>query len=217
VYWYVVGVVACAGHLLLSLCTLVVLLKVPVLRACVLQVNSEDYDGWLPLHVACYYGAATVADMMLRRGAQVSQAAAAAAAAAAATQTTLGAAAAYSSRCASHYKCGRSHSLGTAASWNMRQHLPHGQKSCLMVKLLRRAAQVMSRTNKGQTPLHIAVEMAESQWLNREYNYGLTIKLLLGAGALINTADSMANTPLHVSPPVARLLVKLWSKFVQRS
>jgi ankyrin repeat protein len=36
-----------------------------------LQVNSEDYDGWLPLHVACYYGAATVADMMLRRGAQV--------------------------------------------------------------------------------------------------------------------------------------------------
>jgi ankyrin repeat protein len=37
-----------------------------------LQVNSEDYDGWLPLHVACYYGAATVADMMLRRGVQVS-------------------------------------------------------------------------------------------------------------------------------------------------
>jgi hypothetical protein len=56
----------------------------------------------------------------------------------------------------------------------------------------------MSRTNKGQTPLHIAVEMAESQWLNREYNYGLTVKLLLGAGAAINTADSMANTPLHV-------------------
>jgi hypothetical protein len=58
----------------------------------------------------------------------------------------------------------------------------------------------MARTNKGQTPLHIAVEMAESQWLNREYNYGLTIKLLLGAGALINTADSIANTPLHVRP-----------------
>jgi ankyrin repeat protein len=71
--------------------------------------------------------------------------------------------------------------------------------------------QVMARTNKGQTPLHIAVEMAESQWLNREYNYGLTIKLLLGAGALINTADSIANTPLHVS----QTLVKPWSNIGQ--
>lgn len=35
------------------------------------QVNSEDFAGWLALHVACYYGAAKVADMMLRRGAQV--------------------------------------------------------------------------------------------------------------------------------------------------
>jgi hypothetical protein len=77
--------------------------------------------------------------------------------------------------------------------------------------------QVMSRTNKGQTPLHIAVEMAESQWLNREYNYGLTIKLLLGAGALINTADSMANTPLHVRPlcqAFGQTLVKPWSCLV---
>lgn len=57
----------------------------------------------------------------------------------------------------------------------------------------------MSRTNKGQTPLHVAVEMAESQWLNRDYDYGLTIKLLLAAGALINVADSLQNTPLQVS------------------
>lgn len=56
----------------------------------------------------------------------------------------------------------------------------------------------MSRTNKGQTPLHIAVEMAESQWLNRDYNYGLTIKLLLGAGALVDAGDSIGTTALQV-------------------
>lgn len=58
--------------------------------------------------------------------------------------------------------------------------------------------QVMARTNKGQTPLHVAVEMAEGQWLNRDYDYGLTIKLLLGAGTLINTQDGLQNTPLQV-------------------
>lgn len=38
-----------------------------------LQVNSVDFDGWLPLHVACYYGAAKVADMLLRAGSQVTR------------------------------------------------------------------------------------------------------------------------------------------------
>jgi hypothetical protein len=98
-----------------------------LLSLSLLQVNSEDFDGWLALHVACYYGAAGVADMLLRKG-----------------------------------------------------------------------AQVMARTSKGQTPLHIAVEMAESQWLNRDYNYGLTIQLLIGAGALIDAQDSLNNTPLQV-------------------
>lgn len=56
----------------------------------------------------------------------------------------------------------------------------------------------MACTNKGQSPLHVAVEMAESQWLNRDYDYGLTVKLLLGAGASIDVADGMHNTPLQV-------------------
>lgn len=36
-------------------------------------------------------------------------------------------------------------------------------------------------TSKGQTALHVAVEMAENRWLNRPCDYQLTIKLLLGA------------------------------------
>jgi ankyrin repeat protein len=36
-----------------------------------LQVNSQDLDGWSALHVACYYGASTLVDILLKRGAQV--------------------------------------------------------------------------------------------------------------------------------------------------
>lgn len=35
------------------------------------EVNTVDYDGWSPLHVACYYGQAEIADMILRHGGQV--------------------------------------------------------------------------------------------------------------------------------------------------
>ncbi len=42
--------------------------------------------------------------------------------------------------------------------------------------------QVKAQTSKGQSALHIAVEMAENRWLNREFDYQLTIKLLLGEG-----------------------------------
>ena len=41
-------------------------------------------------------------------------------------------------------------------------------------------SKVNAQTSKGQTALHVAVEMAENQWLNREFDYLLTIKLLLG-------------------------------------
>jgi ankyrin repeat protein len=54
------------------------------------------------------------------------------------------------------------------------------------------------RTVKGQTPLHVAVEMAESKWLNREYNYCLSIQLLVAAGSDVNAADSSDSTPLQV-------------------
>ena len=54
------------------------------------------------------------------------------------------------------------------------------------------------RTVKGQTPLHVAVEMAESQWLNREFNYGLSVQLLVAAGSDVNAADSQGSTPLQV-------------------
>lgn len=56
----------------------------------------------------------------------------------------------------------------------------------------------MGRTAKGQTALHVAVEMAESKWLNRDYDYGLCVKLLLAAGADVNATDAVGNTPLHV-------------------
>lgn len=59
----------------------------------------------------------------------------------------------------------------------------------------------MSRTKKGQTPLHVAVEMAESQWVNRKYDYGLTVQLLLGAGADVNAGDALGSTPLQVRLP----------------
>ncbi|KAF8056385.1 ANK3 [Scenedesmus sp. PABB004] len=79
--------------------------------------------------------------------------------------------------------------------------------------MLRHGAQVMACTNKGQTPLHIAVEMAESRWHGRDYNYGLTIQLLLGAGAAINAADSLGSTPLQAATnnldlPTMRLLLQ---------
>ena len=35
------------------------------------KVNTSDVDGWLPLHVAAYYGAAEITDMLLRAGAVV--------------------------------------------------------------------------------------------------------------------------------------------------
>ncbi len=38
------------------------------------SVDSEDFDGWRPLHVACYYGQAQIADLLLKGGAQVSDA-----------------------------------------------------------------------------------------------------------------------------------------------
>lgn len=58
--------------------------------------------------------------------------------------------------------------------------------------------QVTARTAKGQTPLHTAVEMAESSWVNRQYDYGLVIQLLLAARADVNAVDSMGHTPLQV-------------------
>jgi hypothetical protein len=35
------------------------------------QVNTEDYDGWTALHVACYYGAAQLVDELIQHRAQV--------------------------------------------------------------------------------------------------------------------------------------------------
>jgi hypothetical protein len=40
--------------------------------------------------------------------------------------------------------------------------------------------------------------MAESQWLNREFNYGLSVQLLVAAGSDVNAADSQGSTPLQV-------------------
>lgn len=57
--------------------------------------------------------------------------------------------------------------------------------------------QVGARTSKGQTPLHVAAEMAESRWLNRSYDYSLTMKLLIGAGAEVDALDVYGQTPLH--------------------
>lgn len=45
-----------------------------MLRAPTIQVNSPDVDGWLPLHVAAYYGAAQASAMLLRHQALVSRA-----------------------------------------------------------------------------------------------------------------------------------------------
>jgi hypothetical protein len=50
--------------------------------------------------------------------------------------------------------------------------------------LLGPVPQANAQTANGQTALHVAVEMAENRWLNRHYDYQLTIKLLLGARAL---------------------------------
>jgi ankyrin repeat protein len=36
------------------------------------KVNSPDVDGWLPLHVAAYYGAAEISNMLLQHSAVVS-------------------------------------------------------------------------------------------------------------------------------------------------
>lgn len=38
------------------------------------RVNTPDVDGWLPLHVAAYYGAAQLTAMLLRQGAAVNAA-----------------------------------------------------------------------------------------------------------------------------------------------
>lgn len=37
-----------------------------------IQVNSQDMDSWSALHVACYYGASELVDILLKRGAHVS-------------------------------------------------------------------------------------------------------------------------------------------------
>jgi ankyrin repeat protein len=57
----------------------------------------------------------------------------------------------------------------------------------------------MARTSRSQTPLHIAVEMAESRWAGREHDYGLAIQLLLGAGARLDALDAYGAAPLHVA------------------
>jgi ankyrin repeat protein len=45
--------------------------------------------------------------------------------------------------------------------------------------------------------------MAESKWLNRDFNYGLSIELLVAAGSDVNAADSTGSTPLQVRTSVA--------------
>jgi len=83
--------------------------------------------------------------------------------------------------------------------------VPHSAARLLLLLLqpvlpppLHTPTQVTARTVKGQTPLHVAVEMAESSWLNRDFNYGLSIQLMLAAGADVDAADSVGSTPLQV-------------------
>lgn len=65
--------------------------------------------------------------------------------------------------------------------------------------LLAHMAVANARTIKGQTALHVAVEMAENRWINRHYDYMLTIKLLLAAGCGVDARDGYGQAPLHVA------------------